>query len=238
VVTKEAELFNNATMTSFNLAKKLDKSAKLKQEEAELSLKYAKDLEVAVKSKNSDVALAKLEEQKLKIEALSAEKTSADDIVNSLKFDSDNKQRELNKAIQASADIKQEIADNKTLIENVKADADKTKNEQLKKGLLEQIEELKQENVDQEKELTQNDLRVQKLEKELNGIKNETEFDIIKKIIAEQDNEKQQNNHIVVFDDTECVNVTLGKLEVENLQLFAEIKVQFHSILYGIVELT
>lgn len=175
-VSKEAEILNDATVAAFNLAKKLEKSAVTKQEEADLSLKYAKDLEAAVKAKNATDALTQLDDQKQKLETLSQEKTSADEIFSSLKIDSDNKQRELNKAIQTSADIKQEIADNITLIENVQADVDKTKNEQLKKGLLDQITELKQENIDKQKELEQNDLRVVRLEKEFNGIKNETEL--------------------------------------------------------------
>jgi hypothetical protein len=39
------------------------------------------------------------------------------------------------------------------------------------------------------------------LSKDITHIKNETEYDVIKKIIIEQDNEEKQNNHIVVFDD-------------------------------------
>ncbi|MGQ0828590.1 MAG: hypothetical protein ACT4ON_09365 [Bacteroidota bacterium] len=174
--TKEAELLNDATVVAFNLVKKLEKSAVTKQEEADLSLKYAKDLEAAVKAKSSTAALTQLDDQKLKLETLSQEKTSVDDISSSLKIDSDNKQRELNKTIQTSADIKQEMADNIILIGNVQADADKTKNEQLKKGLLDQIVELKQENIDKQKELEQNDLKIVRLEKEFNGIKNETEL--------------------------------------------------------------
>lgn len=173
---KEAALLNNATVVAFNLAKKLEKGAATKQQEADLSLKYAKDLEAAVKAKNSTDALTKLDDQKQKLETLSQEKTGVDDLASSLKIDSDSKERELNKAIQASVDIKQEMADNEVLIGNVQADADKTKNEQLKKGLLDQIVELKEENIDKQKEFAQNEMKVAKLQKEFNGIKNETEL--------------------------------------------------------------
>ncbi len=174
--SKEAEQLNSATVAAFNIAKKLEKSAATKQQEADLSLKYAKDLETAVKAKNSTDALTKLDDQKQKLEVLSQEKTSADDIVSSLKIDSDTKQRELTNALQATTDIKQEITDNITLMGNVQQDADKTKNEQLKKGLTDQIADLKQENIDKQKELEQSEIKVARLQKEFNGIKNETEL--------------------------------------------------------------
>jgi len=172
----ESEQLNQETVTAFNLAKKLDVAAKSKQEEADLSQKYAQDLETAVKSKNATEALAKLDAQEKKLEELSQKNTATSSISNSLKIDLDNKQHELDKAIQTSVDIKTEIADNETVIANATSDLDNTKNEELKKGMHNQINELNNDIVEKQKQFDQNELAVAKLKKELTGIKNENEL--------------------------------------------------------------
>ena len=171
--SKEAELLNQETVSAFNLAKKLDIAAKAKQEEADLSLKYSQDLEAAVKSKNATDALARLEAQEKKLEELSQKNSATSSISNSLKIDLDNKQRELDKAIQTSSDLKTEIADNETIITNLGDDLDNTKNEDLQKGLSNQIDELNKDIAEKQKQIDQNELVVAKLQKELAGINNE-----------------------------------------------------------------
>lgn len=174
----DAEELNQETVAAFNIAKKIGLKAAAKDQEADMALQYAKDLEAAVKSKDPLQALTKLEEQEKKLEALSEQngKAEPDNIFAGLKMDSENKKRELDKAIQTSADIKQEIADNETLITNLQAEADKTKKDDLKKGLLDQIEGLKADNDQSKKDLAANDLKVLKNLKEFNGIKNEMEL--------------------------------------------------------------
>jgi hypothetical protein len=41
----------------------------------------------------------------------------------------------------------------------------------------------------------------QNISKDITHIKNDTEYDIIKKVILQQDSDEKQNNHIIVFDD-------------------------------------
>ena len=168
-----ASQLNQETVSAFNLAKKLDIAAKSKEEEADLSQKYAQDLESAVKSKNATEALAKLDAQEKKLEELSQKNTATSSITNSLKIDQDNKQKELDKAIQESSDLKTEIADNETIITNLGSDVDNTKNEDLKKGLNNQIDELNKDIVEKQKQFDQNELLIAKLQKDLAGIKNE-----------------------------------------------------------------
>ena len=170
----EAKQLNQETVTAFNLAKKLDATAFKKQEEADISQQYAKELEGAVKSGNSPEALAKVEEQEKKLDELNKANIGTASISNSLKMEGDTKQRELNKTVQTSTDIKQEMVDNETVITNLKVDLEKTKNEELKQGLENQITELNQENVDKKIELKKNDIKVAKLQKEYDGILNET----------------------------------------------------------------
>lgn len=174
-VRTEADELNEETVAAFNIAKKLALKSAAKNEEAELSLQYAKDLEAAVKSKNSTEALAKLAEQEKKLEALSEKNGAAepDNIFAGLKMDEDNKKKELDKVLKTTEDIKQEIADNETLISSLKLDVDKTKKEDVRNGILDQIEGLKADNEQSKKDLESNEQKVVKVQKEYNGIKNE-----------------------------------------------------------------
>ncbi|MGZ4056168.1 MAG: hypothetical protein ACXVPM_14755, partial [Bacteroidia bacterium] len=171
----DADELNQETVAAFNLAKKLEFRANSKQEEADLSKQYAKDLEAAVKSKNPTEALARLDEQQKKLDALS-EQNNNPTFVNSLKIDADNKKKELDKAIQTSADIKQEISDNEKLIATTQAEADKERNDKVKQGLLDQIAGLKQDTEDNKSELASNETKVNQLQKDYNGIINETQL--------------------------------------------------------------
>lgn len=176
VASKEAEKLNEETVVAFNLAKRIDATAIAKREEADLSQQYAKGLEAAVKSKNSTDALTKLDELEKKLDALSQSNADRFPVLNSYKKEEENKKRELDRAIQASSDLKQEITDNETIINNFKTDAAKTKSAQLKQGLNNQIAELQQENNNKQTEFEQNELKIVKLQKEYSGIKNETEL--------------------------------------------------------------
>ena len=173
---QEADQLNEETVNAFNLAKKLELSAQSKQKEADLSKEYAKDLEIAVKSKNSTQAMAKLDEQEKKLEELSKENEGVPAITNSLKLDVETKKKALDKAVQSRNDLKQEIADNETIIASTKADAEGTKNADLKKGLMTQIEELLTENKTKQKELEDKEARVTQAQKEYNGIRNQSEL--------------------------------------------------------------
>lgn len=173
---KEVGDLNQLTVTSYNVAKALEMKADAKQKEADLSLQYAKDLEAAVKSKSSTDALAKLDEQQKKLEAISQKNDASATISNSLKMDADNKKRELDKAIQTSADIKQEIADNETAITTTEADMAKEKNDNIKQGMKDQIQGLKDDIVTAKKELEGNEIKVAQLQKDYNGVNNQIEL--------------------------------------------------------------
>lgn len=175
-LNKEAEQLNEETVVAFNLAKKLDATAIGKREEADLSQLYAKGLEEAVKSKNPTEALAKLDELEKKIDAISQINADRFPVLNSFKKEEENKKHELDKVVQESSDLKQEIIDNETIIANLKTDAENTKSGQLKDGLNNQIAELKKENNDKQKLIEQDVIKIIKLQKEYSGIKNETEL--------------------------------------------------------------
>lgn len=175
-VAIEAEQLNQETVAAFNLAKRLEINAASKQKEAELSQNYAKALENAVKAKNATEALNKADELQKQLDALNQENANQGNIVNSLKIDVNNKKTELDKAIQTSADIKQGITDNETLIKNLENDIANTKNEKIKADLENQITGLKDDNEENVKDLAFNEQRVVKLQKEYETIKNEMEL--------------------------------------------------------------
>ncbi|MBL7883124.1 MAG: PD40 domain-containing protein, partial [Bacteroidia bacterium] len=172
-VYKEADDLNAETVAAFNLAKRLEINAGAKQKEADLSLSYAKNIELAVKSKNATEALAKLEEQQKQLDALNAENNASANIVSSIKIDADNKKRELDKATQELSDVKQEILDNEALIATTQNDISKTKNEKIKEDLKNQIEGLKADNEQSRADIVSYEEKVNKLQKEYNGILNE-----------------------------------------------------------------
>ncbi|MFL5762805.1 MAG: hypothetical protein ACJ77K_02615 [Bacteroidia bacterium] len=173
---KEADDLNSETVAAFNLAKRLEFKAAAKDQEAELSMQYAKDLEAAVKSKNADPAVfTKLEDQQKKLEQL-AEQNNNPTLANSLKMDVDNKKRELDKAIQASEDIRQEIKDNEALIITTQADADKERNDKVKQGLLDQVAGLKLDTESSKNDLAQNEQKIARLQKDYDGAVNETKL--------------------------------------------------------------
>jgi hypothetical protein len=173
---KEVSDANQVTVATYNVAKALELKADAKQKEADLSMQYAKDLEAAVKSKSSKEALAKLDEQQRKLDAISQKNDASANISNSLKLDADNKKRELDKAVQTSADIKQEIIDNEAVIASTEADAAKEKNESAKQGLQDQIAGLKEDIIASKKELESNETKVVQLQKDYDGINNQIEL--------------------------------------------------------------
>ncbi len=205
--TKEAEDLNQETVAAFNLAKKIEFRASAKEQEADLSLQYAKDLEAAVKSKNTDpVLFAKLEEQQKKLDAL-AEQNNNPTLANSLKMDVDNKKREWEKAVQTSADIKQEIADNEALIITTQEEADKEKNAKVKQGLLDQVTGLKMDTEDSKKDLALNEQKVIQLQKDYNGAVNETTL-----VSSVYDNAKAVTNEKAAAD---VAMIDKAKLEAQ-----------------------
>lgn len=167
---------NQETVATFNIAKALELKANAKQKEADLSLQYAKDLEAAVKSKSSKEALAKLDEQQKNLEAVSQKNDESANISTGLKLDAENKKKELDKAVQNAADIRQEITDTETAIATTEADAAKEKNDQIKQGMQDQIAGLKVDVVESKKELERNEVKINQLQKEYNGINNQIEL--------------------------------------------------------------
>ena len=178
-----AQQLNEETASAFNLAKKLELVAEAKKKEADLSKQYAKDLGAAMKAPNAEEAIAKLDEQAKKLEALNKENPSTTSIVASLKLDQENKEKELAKTQRGITDTRQEITDNESIIAGLKADEAKARKDDLKQGLAKQIAELTEDNKGLQKELALKTAKAEQLEKDVEGIKNQS--DLVKSVVED-----------------------------------------------------
>lgn len=155
-----------------NFYKNLDADAAKKQKEAGLATQYAADLQVAIKSKSKD-AMARLDAQKEALDKMSDSKSGAEDIVASIQKDADAKHKEVVAARTESVKIKDDIKGIEVEITNLNREAAETKNDQLKTGITAQVDELKREIKTKEGDLTVNDLKLGKLQKEAENLNNE-----------------------------------------------------------------
>jgi hypothetical protein len=156
-----------------NFYKGLDADAQKKQKEADLSKQYAKDLSVAIQSKSKD-AMARLDTQKDALDKLSEDKSGApDDLVAGIRREADDKQKEVNKVRDESAKIRDDIRGIETEISNLNRESGQTQNQQLKDGINSQITQLKEESKNKERDLSENDLKLGKLQKEAENLANQ-----------------------------------------------------------------
>lgn len=173
---KEHDRISKDAVTARNIATKISKDAETKQQEADLSLKYASELEVAVKSPNPQAAMAKLDVQKQKLEELEKQSSNNNgNAYNSIQSESEYKQQELAKAEEKRVVLQKEIENIDKEVTNLTADAQKTKNEQLKEAIAEQIKDLEQDKVLRKKEYDDNEIALVKIREEAEVLKKEAE---------------------------------------------------------------
>jgi hypothetical protein len=170
----------------------LDADATKKQKESELSTQYAKDLADAIRSKSKD-AMQKLDAQKEAIDKLSEEKSGADDVEASIRRDAAAKQQEVSKARDESSKLKEDISGIGAEIINLDHERGETKNDQLKEGIDNQINGLREEIKAKERDLAANDLTLGKLQKEAENLNNQA-------YLVHQMNEKIKSGQVTASD--------------------------------------
>lgn len=137
----EADLYSAQATTANNIAKQMEVDAVNKQKEADLNAQYAKALEEAEKTKNNKQAIAKLEELQKQLEAAANQKSGTNNLVESIKADAQNKEKELQ-----GAEAKQKKIDD--IIDEFNkqyADLDKQEKETRDKDLVQNIKAQKEE---------------------------------------------------------------------------------------------
>ncbi len=170
----------------------LDADATKKQKESELSAQYAKDLADAIRSKSKD-AMQKLDAQKEAIDKLSEEKSGADDVEASIRRDAAAKQQDVSKARDESSKLKDDISGIGAEIINLDHERGETKNDQLKEGIDNQINGLREEIKAKERDLAANDLTLGKLQKEAENLNNQA-------YLVHQMNEKIKSGQVTASD--------------------------------------
>lgn len=156
-----------------SLANSLKEDASNKQQEAILNEQYANELEKVTISKNKDNkdALTKLEDLQKQIGQLANKENESENLYKSIKNDVDQKENEIaviektNKSLDANIqDINTEIASNQIDLTN-------TKKKKETAILNAQIDSLKNEQINNEKQIAQNQTEIKKLTDELTALK-------------------------------------------------------------------
>ncbi len=163
---------NNAEIEAVganNFFNTLDSEASRKKKEADLSKQYAADLAAAIKSNSKD-AMTKLDAQKEELDKFTEDKSKEDDPVTAIRKEAAAKQKEENSAREESASIREEIKGMEAEVENLGREEGATTNPQLKEGLKGQISGLKEDIIKKKNDLTTNDLKVGKLQKEAENL--------------------------------------------------------------------
>jgi len=171
---KEAEQLRQEAAVAYNLAKKLDNAANRKRKEADLALQYAKALEAASKEKQSPESMAKVSEIAKQMEELDKNNTDTLSVFDSYKLSIETKQKELNKVLNSINEVKKEVTDNEALMAKSQTEADNTRNKSLKDGLLNEIEGLRQDNLDKQEEIKKYESKAKKLQDEYNTLVKES----------------------------------------------------------------
>lgn len=165
------------------LARSLEEDARTKEVEASLNTEYAKELEKSLKTKDNKASLAKLEDLQRQIADLSSKKNESESLVTEIKSDVELKEKKLADAEQANTAIKTNVEEIRTLITEKETELSKTKKKAAKKELTEQIDELKTDQLEKEKQISANDSEIRILSEELASAR--TELDVATKITSD-----------------------------------------------------
>lgn len=137
----ESQVLAREAVIAYNLAKDIENQSSDKQKEAEQNQQYAEQLDKAVKS-NSIESIAQLTQQKSEPQQ---QVNTESNLIASIRAEADAKKAEAERASKKAASLKSDITDIESERKNLKAEAEKTKDKQLKEALDMQVTELDQE---------------------------------------------------------------------------------------------
>lgn len=173
---QEADLYDKQAKTANTIAQQLGVDAKNKQKEADLNLQYAKALEEADKTKNNKQAIAKLEDLQKQLAALDKEQGKSNALVESIKTDAENKEKELKVAENKQEKINKEETDLKTQITDIDSQIEKTKDKTLVENLKAQKEDLSSDLAEKQKESQGNQNKINTLKEESDALRSQAEY--------------------------------------------------------------
>lgn len=181
----KAEAENEAAVANKILAfaQSLDTDAAAKQKEAELNEQYASELEKAIASKNNNQAsMARLDELQKQIGEMGGQKNQSENLMNSIKTDIAEKEKQAAGLEQTNATVKLNLDEVKMEIASKEEDMARAKKKN-KEAITNEINDLKAEQTEKEKQIASNDAEIKKLNEELISLKNE--LDLATKIKTE-----------------------------------------------------
>lgn len=159
-----------------DFSKSLQSDADNKQKEADLNREYAAELQKTVNNKNNAASLAKLEKLQQLINTLSNEKAQSDKVLSGTKTSIEQKETQITDLERSNNEIKTSIDELNTEISTKEAELAKTRKQNAKDNLVNQINTIKAEKSEKEKEIVSNETQVKKLNIELSALKNEVEI--------------------------------------------------------------
>ena len=155
----------------------LTKDSKIKEKEAELNEKYSNELE-KINTNNNNESITKLESLQKEIAEISKQEKTSENFYTDVKEKIEEKENSLssiekinNLTQQNLTDLKQSIAENESILS-------KTRKKSIKAELNQKIEDLKAEEIVLEKELSNNEAEITKLNTELVDKRNELELSV------------------------------------------------------------
>lgn len=169
---KEADELSKDAALSLTIANQLDAQAKAKQKQADAELKYAKDLDNAIKSGANEKRMNELLAIKEALDKKSDELNATQSISTELNKQAEEKQAEASKAVAKYLDIQQDVEDLRAEAKRLRTEAGKTKNEGVKQNLITQAEEMEKEAESKSKEAAEYNARSKKLQAEADSLKN------------------------------------------------------------------
>ena len=172
----EAALLTAQSTTANNIAKQLEIDATNRQKEADLNLQYAKALEEAEKTKNKKQAIAKLEELQKQLEEASKQKNNSNTLLENIKADANNKQKELVSAQKKQEKLDSDIKDLTNEINKLDKQIAETKDKDLVDNLKAQKQEQESDLADLKKEQEVNKNKVASLKEEAEAFKSQADF--------------------------------------------------------------
>ena len=190
---EDAKVATIVANTATNLAKKLEVDANQKQQEADLTNQYIKELEAVTKNKNNKEALGKLEQIQKQLDDISKQKNQSDELFSSIKAELELKQNELKKSEAKNNEIVNEINSIKTESKTLETDLANENDKSLKENISAQIKELENDIESKNKELSINNQKIANLQSQVTGLNQE--LDIASKILDE-------NNSTVAVNTT------------------------------------
>lgn len=221
---EQAENSSMQSMMANNFAKQLGTDAQNKEREADLTLKYAQQLEEANKTKNNKEALQKLEGIQKELELASQTKSQSNELANSIKLEASKKDEEVGKTELKSQNLKKEIDFMTEEMATIDKEIAEAKDDGMRDNLKAQKEELAVEKQNKINALDANNDKLTLLKKESEALKSQSDFanNLMEKVksgdaVATNSTNNVNNNTQTVNENPTNNNITTNNTQQKDV---------------------